>query len=96
MTLQQQVGPLPRVEFLGQLGLHGFLRGAVTRSVILVLSTEQNAQWHDDVSGPGNGYVDVFDTNGNLLSHFAAGGARWDERYLPGTRYENEPEARGH
>ena len=29
----------------------------------------------DDVSGPGNGIVDAFDTNGNLLRRVASGGA---------------------
>ncbi len=34
----------------------------------------QNAQKHDDVAGPGNGFVDVFDTDGNLLKRFASQG----------------------
>ena len=34
----------------------------------------QNAAHHDDVAGPGNGFVDVFDTNGNLMRHFASQG----------------------
>jgi len=34
----------------------------------------QNAQKHDDVAGPGNGFVDVFDTDGNLLRRFASQG----------------------
>jgi uncharacterized protein (TIGR03118 family) len=34
----------------------------------------QDAARHDDVAGPGNGFVDVFDTNGNLLRHFASQG----------------------
>ena len=34
----------------------------------------QNAQHHDDVAGPGNGFVDVFDTNGNLLQRLASHG----------------------
>ena len=34
----------------------------------------QNAVHHDDVAGPGNGFVDVFDTNGNLLRRFASQG----------------------
>jgi uncharacterized protein (TIGR03118 family) len=34
----------------------------------------QNAVKHDDVSGPGNGFVDVFDTNGNLVRRFAVRG----------------------
>jgi uncharacterized protein (TIGR03118 family) len=29
---------------------------------------------HDDQAGPGNGFVDVFDTNGNLIRRFASGG----------------------
>jgi uncharacterized protein (TIGR03118 family) len=33
----------------------------------------QNAAKHDDVAGNGNGFVDVFDTDGNLLKRFAAG-----------------------
>src|SRR5947209_3842433 len=35
----------------------------------------QNAAKHDDVAGPGNGFVDVFDTNGNLLKRFASQGS---------------------
>jgi len=34
----------------------------------------QNAQKHDDVAGPGNGFVDVFDTDGQLVLRFASGG----------------------
>jgi uncharacterized protein (TIGR03118 family) len=34
----------------------------------------QNAAKHDDVAGPGNGFVDVFDTNGFLLRRFASRG----------------------
>jgi uncharacterized protein (TIGR03118 family) len=34
----------------------------------------QNAEKHDDVAGPGNGFVDVFDTDGHLLQRFASGG----------------------
>jgi len=34
----------------------------------------QNAEKHDDVAGPGNGFVDVFDAGGHLLRRFAAGG----------------------
>jgi uncharacterized protein (TIGR03118 family) len=32
----------------------------------------QNAAKHDDVAGPGNGFVDVYDTDGNLLQRFAS------------------------
>ena len=35
----------------------------------------QNEEKHDDVAGPGNGFVDIFDTNGHFLRHFASGGA---------------------
>ena len=34
----------------------------------------QNAVHHDDVGGAGNGFVDVFDTKGNLLRRFASQG----------------------
>jgi uncharacterized protein (TIGR03118 family) len=35
----------------------------------------QNAAKHDDVAGPGNGFVDEFDLQGNLLHRVASGGA---------------------
>ncbi len=34
----------------------------------------QNAAKHDDVAGPGNGFVDVFDTSGNLIQRLASHG----------------------
>src|SRR5215470_14161629 len=34
----------------------------------------QDANKHDDVAGPGNGFVDIFDTSGHLLRRFASGG----------------------
>jgi len=34
----------------------------------------QDAAHHDDVKGLGNGFVDVFDTNGNLIRRFASQG----------------------
>ena len=33
----------------------------------------QNGAKHDDVAGPGNGFVDIYDTEGNLLQRFASG-----------------------
>ena len=33
----------------------------------------QDAAKHDDVSGPGNGIVDVFDTNGNFIQRLISG-----------------------
>ena len=35
---------------------------------------KQDPQKHDDVAGPHNGFVDIFDTNGHLIERFAAGG----------------------
>ncbi|HEY3853499.1 MAG TPA: TIGR03118 family protein [Verrucomicrobiae bacterium] len=34
----------------------------------------QDDEGHDDVAGPGNGYVDVFDTGGNLLQRLISKG----------------------
>ncbi len=34
---------------------------------LAVTFAKQDADKHDDVRGPGNGYVDIFDTSGNLL-----------------------------
>ena len=34
----------------------------------------QDQQKHDDVAGKGNGFVDVFDTSGNLIGRFASQG----------------------
>jgi uncharacterized protein (TIGR03118 family) len=41
---------------------------------LFVSYAKQDAAMHDDVAGPGNGFVDVFDTNGNLLRRFASRG----------------------
>jgi uncharacterized protein (TIGR03118 family) len=38
---------------------------------LFVSYAKQNAQKHDDVAGRGNGFVDVFDTDGHLLRRFA-------------------------
>ncbi len=35
----------------------------------------QDAQKHDDVAGPGHGFIDVFDTNGNLIQRLVSMGA---------------------
>jgi uncharacterized protein (TIGR03118 family) len=42
---------------------------------LFVTYAKQDAARHDDVAGPGNGFVDVFDTNGHLLRRFASQGA---------------------
>ena len=41
---------------------------------LFVTYAKQNAAKHDDVAGPGNGFVDVFDTSGNLLKRLASRG----------------------
>jgi uncharacterized protein (TIGR03118 family) len=41
---------------------------------LFVTYAKQNAQKHDDVAGPGNGFVDVFDTDGHLLRRLASRG----------------------
>ena len=41
---------------------------------LYVSYAKQDAQHHDDVAGPGNGYVDVYDLNGLLLQRLASGG----------------------
>jgi uncharacterized protein (TIGR03118 family) len=41
---------------------------------LFVTYAKQNAQKHDDVAGPGNGFVDIFDTDGHLLQRFASRG----------------------
>jgi uncharacterized protein (TIGR03118 family) len=42
---------------------------------IFVTYALQDSQKHDDVGGPGNGYVDIFDNNGNLLQQLAQRGS---------------------
>ncbi|MDP9171748.1 MAG: TIGR03118 family protein [Acidobacteriota bacterium] len=41
---------------------------------LYVSYAKQNAEHHDDVAGPGNGYVDVYDLNGLLLSRLVSAG----------------------
>ena len=58
---------------------------------LVVTYAKQDAAKHDDVPGPGNGYVDVYDTQGNLavppgsqpVPEFALGSGGWRPR-LPG------------
>jgi uncharacterized protein (TIGR03118 family) len=42
---------------------------------LFVTFAKQNDKKHDDVAGPGNGFVDIFDADGNLLDRFASGGS---------------------
>jgi uncharacterized protein (TIGR03118 family) len=41
---------------------------------LFVTYAMQDAAKHDDVAGLGNGFVDVFDTNGNFIKRFASQG----------------------
>jgi uncharacterized protein (TIGR03118 family) len=41
---------------------------------LYVSYAKQNAAKHDDVAGPGNGFVDVYDTSGHLLRRLIAHG----------------------
>ena len=40
-------------------------------SNLVVTYAKQDAAKHDDVPGPGNGYVDIYDTQGNLIRRLA-------------------------
>jgi uncharacterized protein (TIGR03118 family) len=41
---------------------------------LYVSYAKQNDQHHDDVAGPGNGYIDMYDLNGLLLGRLVSGG----------------------
>ena len=41
---------------------------------LYVTYAKQDAKRHDDVAGPGNGYVDIYDLNGLLLQRLVSGG----------------------
>jgi uncharacterized protein (TIGR03118 family) len=41
---------------------------------LYVTYAKQDEDQHDDVKGPGNGFVDVFDADGNLVRRFASQG----------------------
>ncbi|HEY1601915.1 MAG TPA: TIGR03118 family protein [Pirellulales bacterium] len=42
---------------------------------LYVTYAKQDAVAHDDVAGPGNGFVDVYDLNGNMLHHLISQGS---------------------
>jgi uncharacterized protein (TIGR03118 family) len=44
-------------------------------TTLYVAFAKQDADKHDDVAGPGLGFVDAFDTSGNLLRRIASGGS---------------------
>jgi uncharacterized protein (TIGR03118 family) len=43
--------------------------------VLFVTFAKQNAEKHDDVAGPGNGFIDEFSTSGQFLKRLASGTA---------------------
>jgi uncharacterized protein (TIGR03118 family) len=43
--------------------------------ILFVTYAKQNAAKHDDVEGPGNGFIDEFDTSGDFLKRLASGTA---------------------
>ena len=54
---------------------------------LYVTFAKQDADAHDDVAGPGFGYVDEFDTSGTLIRQFAAQGtldSPWGMAVAPG------------
>jgi uncharacterized protein (TIGR03118 family) len=44
-------------------------------NLLFVTYALQDAAIHDDIAGAGNGFIDVYDINGNLLRRFASRGA---------------------
>jgi uncharacterized protein (TIGR03118 family) len=44
------------------------------RGNLFVSYALQNAQKHDDLAGKGHGFIDVYDTSGNLIRRFASKG----------------------
>src|SRR5205814_3477092 len=59
-------------------------------SHLYVTYAKQDADKHDDVAGPGNGFIDVFDTQGRLLNRFARQGqlnSPWGMAWAPFERF---------
>jgi uncharacterized protein (TIGR03118 family) len=53
---------------------------------LVVTYAKQDASKHDDVPGPGNGYVDVYDTQGNLqfrVQHVLYSNSPWGAAVAP-------------
>ena len=60
---------------------------ATINNHLWVTYAEQDAAKHDPVNKPGHGYVSVFDSDGNLVSHFAQRGhlsSPWGVALAPG------------
>ena len=50
------------------------IAGSTATGILYVTYALQDADMHDDVPGPGHGYINKFDLNGNLLGRFASQG----------------------
>jgi uncharacterized protein (TIGR03118 family) len=55
-------------------GIQAFTMPSTSQSVLLVTFAKQDAAKHDDVAGRGLGFVDAFDTSGNLIQRVASRG----------------------
>ncbi len=56
-------------------GIQSIDNGAGGATQIYVTYAQQDADKADNLDGAGLGYVDIYDTNGQLLKHWVAGGA---------------------
>src|SRR5438105_5782717 len=65
---------------------------AAINSRIYVTYAKRDSSKTDDVAGPGNGFIDIFDTQGNLLQRFASKGvlnAPWGMAWAPFENFGN-------
>jgi uncharacterized protein (TIGR03118 family) len=46
----------------------------INGNLFVTYALQKQPDKHDDMAGPGNGFVDIFDTDGNLLRRFASRG----------------------
>src|SRR5262249_49584730 len=63
---------------------------ASINSHLYVTYAKQDANKHDHVAGPGNGFIDIFDTRGNLLKRFTSQGelnSPWGMAWAPFERF---------
>src|SRR5262249_38891350 len=59
---------------------------AAINSNLYVTYALQDSEKEDDVPGPGHGFIDIFDTQGNLLQRFASQGplnSPWGMAWAP-------------
>ena len=46
----------------------------INGNLFVTYALQKQPDKHDDMAGPGNGFVDIFDTDGNLIRRFASRG----------------------